>query len=70
MSVSEKTIDTVIHYIDKNKGTRSEKIASHLNLRENEVASIIQFLMEYKFIGNSHGYLVTKVGRDYLKIKS
>lgn len=70
MGVSEEIFDSVMIYLDKNKGADLKQISLHLNLKEEELKPIIDLLLAYNFINNSNGYKITKMGREYLKVKS
>lgn len=70
MSISLVTIDKIIKYIESNKEKSVGHIASYLKESEEEIIQIIELLLQYKFINLADHYHITKVGRDYLKIKS
>lgn len=70
MGVSEELFDSVMIYLDKHKGADLKQISLHLKLNEEELKPIIDLLLTYKFINNSDGYKITKMGREYLKVKS
>lgn len=73
MGESKDVFIDILNKIEKHKFISLRQIADYMNLNENEVKPIIEIFLKHNFINNSSQqkiYQMTKLGRDYLKIKS
>ena len=73
MNKSKDVFVEILTNIEKNKSLSLKKIADCLNTNENEIKPIISIYIKCNFIKTSnqnHGYQITKIGKEYLNIKS
>jgi|GEM_PF-6221269 len=63
----------ILNNIEKNSSLSLKKIADIINTNENRIKPIIDIYLKYNFIDHTdynQTYKITKIGKDYIKIKS